>query len=143
MPTCSLGVDEDIARDPSAATVGKSVQHGRDQTPVAGTTVVCANMGAPRSVRTAPTAVDVPAEFGGVVDAALNRRRRADTFAGWPAGRAPRRLPGWFPGQAVTGGSLVWRGRRLRGAPAVPVVDPGLRPRFFSVFPTPANFRSR
>jgi hypothetical protein len=48
-----------------------------------------------------------------------------------------------FLGQAVTGGSLVWRRRRLRGAPFALVVDPGLRPRFFSVFPTPANFRSR
>src|SRR5215213_6345477 len=48
---------------------------------------------------------------------------------------APRRL-----GQAVTGGSLVWRRRRLRGVPSA-VVDPGLRPRFFSVLPTPANFR--
>ena len=51
---------------------------------------------------------------------------------------APRRL-----GQAVTGGSLVWRRRRLRGVLSVVVVDPGLRPRFFSVLPTPANFRSR
>ena len=46
-------------------------------------------------------------------------------------------------GQAVTGGSLGWRGRRLRGTLSAVVVDPGLRPRFFSVFPTPANFRSR
>jgi hypothetical protein len=48
-----------------------------------------------------------------------------------------------FLGQAVTDGLLLWRGRRLRGAPSALVVDPGLRPRFFSVFPTPANFRSR
>src|SRR5829696_2203347 len=47
---------------------------------------------------------------------------------------APRRL-----GQAVTGGSLGWRWRGVLSA----VVDPGLRPRFFSVLPTPANFRSR
>jgi hypothetical protein len=46
-------------------------------------------------------------------------------------------------GQAVAGGLLFWRGRRLRGAPAAPVVAPGLRPRFFSVLPTPAKFRSR
>jgi hypothetical protein len=48
-----------------------------------------------------------------------------------------------FLGQAVTDGLLVWRGRGLREAPFALVVDPGLRPRFFSVFPTPANFRSR
>jgi len=35
--------------------------------------------------------------------------------------------------QAVTGGLLFWRGRRLRGAPVAMVVDPGLRPRFFSL----------
>ena len=50
---------------------------------------------------------------------------------------------GGFLGQAVAGGLLFWRGRRLRGALAAAVVDPGLRPRFFSVLPTPANFRSR
>jgi hypothetical protein len=48
-----------------------------------------------------------------------------------------------FLGQAVTDGLLLWRGRGLREAPFALVVDPGLRPRFFSVFPTPANFRSR
>jgi hypothetical protein len=41
----SLGVDEDMAHDPSATTVGKPVQHGRDQTPVPGTTVVCGQLG--------------------------------------------------------------------------------------------------
>jgi hypothetical protein len=46
-------------------------------------------------------------------------------------------------GQAVTGGLRFWRGRRLRGVLSAVVVDPGLRPRFFSVLPTPANFRSR
>jgi hypothetical protein len=46
-------------------------------------------------------------------------------------------------GQAVTGGSLVWRRRRVRGVLPAAVVDPGLRPRFFSVLPTPANCRSR
>ena len=56
--------------------------------------------------------------------------------------KAPRRSLRRCLGQAVTGGSLVWRRRRLRGA-LFAVVDPGLRPRFFSVLPTPANFKSR
>jgi hypothetical protein len=48
------------------------------------------------------------------------------------------------PGQAVAGGLLFCRrARRVRGAPAAPVVAPGLLPRFFSVLPTPANFSSR
>jgi hypothetical protein len=46
-------------------------------------------------------------------------------------------------GQAVAGRFLFWRGRRLPGAPAAPVVDPGLRPRFFSVLPTLCSFRAR
>jgi hypothetical protein len=46
-------------------------------------------------------------------------------------------------GQTVTGGLLFLRGRRLLGVLSAPVVDPGLRPRFFSVLPTPAKFRSR
>ena len=54
----------------------------------------------------------------------------------------PRRSLRRFLGQAVMGGLLFWRGRRLRGV-LVAVVDPGLSPRFFSVLPTPANFRSR
>jgi len=48
-----------------------------------------------------------------------------------------------FPRQAVAGGLLFWRGRRLRGALDATAVDPGLRPRFFSVLPTLCNFRSR
>ena len=38
---------------------------------------------------------------------------------------------------------LIWRERRLRGAAAAAVVDPGLRPRFFSVLPAPCNFKAR
>jgi hypothetical protein len=57
--------------------------------------------------------------------------------------RAPRRSLRRDLGQAVTGGLRFWRGPRLRGVLSAAVVDPGLRPRFFSVFPTPANFRSR
>jgi hypothetical protein len=72
----------------------------------------------------------------------LDQRQRP-TASRSPAGRAPRRSLGRCLGQAVTGGSLVWRRRRLRGVLSVVVVDPGLRPRFFSVLPTPANFRSR
>jgi hypothetical protein len=52
-------------------------------------------------------------------------------------------IPGGLLAQPVTGGLLFWRGRRLRGVLSATVVDPGLRPRFFSVLPTPANFRSR
>ncbi len=62
---------------------------------------------------------------------------------GLQSGRGSQAIPGWCPGQAVAAGVLVWRGRRVRGAPAAAVVDPGLRPRFFSVLPTPANFSSR
>ena len=77
---------------------------------------------------------------------------------GWAPSRQhrdlyPRGMSAWLAklwviaqallGQALTGGLLFWRGRRLRGAPSAPMVEPGLRPRFFSVFPTPANFRSR
>jgi hypothetical protein len=71
----------------------------------------------------------------------LGYRHQADSFAGCQVRvlAVARR----FPGQAVADGLLVWRGRRVRGAPAAAVVDPGLRPRFFSVLPTPANFRSR
>jgi hypothetical protein len=76
----------------------------------------------------------------------LDQRQRP-TASRSPAGKAPRRSLGRCLGQAVTGGSLVWRRRRLRGVLSVVVVvvvvDPGLRPRFFSVLPTPANFRSR
>jgi hypothetical protein len=72
-----------------------------------------------------------------------NQRDQADSFAVGPAVKAPRRSLRRCLGQAVTGGSLVWRRRRLRGVLPAAVVDPGLRPRFFSVLPTPANFRSR
>jgi len=70
-------------------------------------------------------------------------QRQRPTASRSPAGKAPRRSLGRCLGQAVTGGSLVWRRRRLRGVLSVVVVDPGLRPRFFSILPTPANFRSR
>jgi hypothetical protein len=73
----------------------------------------------------------------------LDHRHQADNFPVGPVSTLLRHPSSGFPGQAVTGGSLVSRRRRLRGAPAAPVVDPGLRPRFFSVLPTPANFRSR
>jgi hypothetical protein len=46
-------------------------------------------------------------------------------------------------GQAVTAGLRFWRGRRLRGVLSAARVARGLRPRFFSVLPAPANFRSR
>jgi hypothetical protein len=82
------------------------------------------------SAASAPTAMARPATS-------------ADSFAGCKAVWAPGRSPGWFPDQAVAAGLLRWRGRRWRGAPAATVVDAGLRPRFFSVLPTPANFRSR
>jgi hypothetical protein len=47
------------------------------------------------------------------------------------------------PSQPVAGGLRFWRGRRLRGAPVATAVDPGFRPRFFSVLPTLCSFRSR
>ena len=72
-----------------------------------------------------------------------NQRDRAVSFAVGPAVKAPTRSLRRCLGQAVTGGSLVWRRRRLRGVLPAAVVDPGLRPRFFSVLPTPAKFRSR
>ena len=73
----------------------------------------------------------------------LDQRDQADSFAVGPAVKAPRRSLRRCLGQAVTGGSLGWRRRRWRGVLSAAVVDPGLRPRFFSVLPTPANFRSR
>ena len=72
----------------------------------------------------------------------LAYRHQADSFAGCQVSGVLA-IARRFPGQAVADGLLVWRGRRVRGAPAAAVVDPGLRPRFFSVLPTPANFRSR
>jgi len=73
----------------------------------------------------------------------VGHRRDADGCAVCAAVRIPGDRPGGFLGQAVAGGLPFWRGRRLRGAAAAAVVAPGLRPRFFSVLPTPANFRSR
>jgi hypothetical protein len=67
---------------------------------------------------------------------------RSDRLRSGPR-QAPRRSLRRNVGQAVTAGLRFWRGRRLRGALSAAVVDPGLRPRFFSVLPTPANFRSR
>ena len=67
---------------------------------------------------------------------------QADRISVGLAVKAPRRSLRRYLGQAVTGGLGFWRGRRLRGVLSA-VVDPGLRPRFFSVLPTPANFRSR
>jgi hypothetical protein len=64
-------------------------------------------------------------------------------FRGRLVVKAPRGRSGSCLGQAVTGGLLFRRGRRLREVLSAVVVDPGLRPRFFSVFPTPANFSSR
>jgi hypothetical protein len=49
---------------------------------------------------------------------------------------------GIFQGQAVAG-RLLFRRRRGPGVAAAAVVDPGLRPRFFSVLPTLCNPRSR
>ena len=72
----------------------------------------------------------------------LDQRDQADSFAVRPGCQGSKAIALRRLGQAVTGGSLVWRRRRLRGVPSA-VVDPGLRPRFFSVLPTPANFRSR
>jgi hypothetical protein len=75
-----------------------------------------------------------------------SRRRRpnqGDSFAAAWLSRPPADRAAVALGQAVTGGLLFWRGRRLREVLSAPVVDAGLRPRFFSVFPTPANFRSR
>jgi hypothetical protein len=83
-----------------------------------------------------------PPKLGEVVDAASRYRHQADSFAGCQVSGVLA-IARRFPGQAVADGLLVWRGRRVRGAPAAAVVDPGLRPRFFSVLPTPANFRSR
>jgi hypothetical protein len=62
---------------------------------------------------------------------------------GRPGGQGSKAIAPALLGQVVMGGSLVWRRRRLRGVLPAAVVDPGLRPRFFSVLPTPANFRSR
>jgi hypothetical protein len=73
----------------------------------------------------------------------FDHRQPAESFAIRLTVRAPRRSLRQFLGQAVAGDLLFWRGRRLRGALTAAVVDPGLRPRFFSVLPTPANFRSR
>jgi NAD(P)-dependent dehydrogenase (short-subunit alcohol dehydrogenase family) len=81
--------------------------------------------------------------FGEVLDMAFRPstpRRQPRRRLVVRASLADRSGVSW--GQAVTGGLLFWRGRRLRGA-LVAVVDPGLRPRFFSVLPTPANFKSR
>jgi hypothetical protein len=81
--------------------------------------------------------------FGQVLDMVLDHRHPADREAGGPAVKAPGRSLGRCLGQAVTGGLRFWRRRRWRGVLSAVVVDPGLRPRFFSVLPTPANFRSR
>jgi hypothetical protein len=70
-------------------------------------------------------------------------RYEADRLRGLPSGQGCSAIVGGFPGQAMAGVWRFWRGRRLRGALAAVVVDPGLRPRFFSVLPRPANFRSR
>jgi hypothetical protein len=67
---------------------------------------------------------------------------QADRISVGLAVKAPRRSLRRDLGQAVTAGLRFWRGRRLRGVLSAAVVDPGLRPRFFSVLPTPANFRS-
>src|SRR6266545_4911105 len=83
------------------------------------------------------------AELGEVVDAASRLSAPSRQPRGLPGVRGCWAIARRFPGQAVADGLLVWRGRRVRGAPAAAVVDPGLRPRLFSVLPTPANFRSR
>jgi hypothetical protein len=82
-------------------------------------------------------------ELGEVVDAASRLSAQADSFAGRQVSGVVGDRPAGPRGQAVAGGLLVWRGRRVCGAPAAAVVDPGFRPRFFSVLPTPASFRSR
>jgi hypothetical protein len=87
--------------------------------------------------------LDTPAEFGEVLGEACWPPARRRRLRGLLAVRIPGDRPGGFLGQAVTAGLVFWRGRRLRGAAAAAVVAPGLRPRFFSVLPTPANFRSR
>jgi transposase len=87
--------------------------------------------------------LDTPAEFGEVLGEACWPPARRRRLRGLLAVRIPGDRPGGCLGQAVAGGWLFWRGRRLRGAAAAAVVAPGLRPRFFSVLPTPAKFRSR
>jgi hypothetical protein len=81
--------------------------------------------------------------FGQILDRLLDHHSQADRFAVGLAVKAPRRSLRRYLGQAVTAGLRFWRGRRVRGVLSAAVVDPGLRPRFFSVLPTPANFRSR
>jgi hypothetical protein len=57
----------------------------------------------------------------------------------------PRRLLA-VPGQALAGRLVFWRRRRVGGvlvALVALVVDPGLRPRFFSVLPMCCSFRAR
>jgi hypothetical protein len=84
--------------------------------------------------------------FGPASEPDPSRRRlpnQADSSAVAWLSRLPGGRSGGCLGQAVTAGLLFLRGRRLRGLLSAPVVDPGLRPRFFSVLPTPANFRSR
>ena len=81
--------------------------------------------------------------FGQVLDMASPPSIPADTFAVGPAGKTPRRSLGRCLGQAVAGGLRFWRGPRFGGVLFAAVVDPGLRPRFFSVLPTPANCKSR
>jgi hypothetical protein len=78
--------------------------------------------------------------FGQVLNMASRPSTPVDRFT---VAKAPRRSLRRFLGQVVTGGLLFWRRRRLRGVLSPVVVDPGLRPRFFSVLPTPANFSSR
>jgi len=87
--------------------------------------------------------LDTLAEFGGILGEASRPPARHRQLRGLLSRQDPGDRPGGFLGQAVAGGLLFLRGRRLRGAPAATVVAAGLRPRFFSVLPTPASFRSR
>ena len=84
---------------------------------------------------------------GQVLDLAYRPLTLGRQLRSRPDFKTPRRSPRRLLDQAVTGGLRFWRERRLRGVLSpvvvVVVVDPGLRPRFFSVLPTPAKFRSR
>ena len=70
-------------------------------------------------------------------------RHHADSLAAIRPSGLPSDHQAGSLGQALAGSLLFWRERRVRWAPAAPVVAPGLRPRFLSVLPKPANFRSR